>query len=171
MTFTIKGCIVKIDFYFVLVLALAAVSGTNELIYLLTFSSLHELGHLITLSVCKGKAEKLTFSYYGFALKYVDNLPRSREALVILSGPIVNLVSYLILRDDINLILFVLNMLPVFPLDGGRLFKLYFLKASKAVGIFILFIIYAFAIYLIFYNNSFSLLLIALYLTVYSLNY
>ncbi|MDD6620553.1 MAG: hypothetical protein PUE75_05630 [Eubacteriales bacterium] len=171
MTFTVKGCIVKIDFYFILVLAFAAVSGTNELIKLLSFSSLHELGHLAMLAICKGKAERLTFSYYGFALKYADNLSRNREALVIISGPIVNLFLYLILRDDINLILFVLNILPVFPLDGGRIFKLYFKKASKVVSIIILLIIYAFAIYLIFYNNSFSLLLIALYLTVYSLNY
>lgn len=171
MTFTVKGCIVKIDFYFILVLAFAAASGTNELIYLLIFSSLHELGHLVMLAVCKGKAEQLTFSYYGFALKYADSLSRNREALVILFGPLVNLVLYLILKDDINFILFILNILPVFPLDGGRIFKLYFKKASKVVSIIILLIIYAFAIYLIFYNNSFSLLLIALYLTVYSLNY
>ena len=94
MTFTVKGCIVKIDFYFILVLAFAAASGTNELIYLLTFSSLHELGHLVMLAVCNGKAEQLTFSYYGFALKYADSLSRNREALVILFGPLVNLVLY-----------------------------------------------------------------------------
>ncbi|MGN1421380.1 MAG: site-2 protease family protein [Eubacterium sp.] len=171
MTFTVKGCTFKIDFYFILVLALAAVSGTNELICLLAFSSLHELGHLIILAVCKGKAERITFSYYGFALKYEDNLPRYKETLVILSGPIVNLIFYLILKDDINLILFVLNMLPVYPLDGGRIFKLYFHRASRTVSIFILVFIYVFAIYLIAFNNSFSLLLIALYLTVYCLNY
>ncbi|MGN1329115.1 MAG: site-2 protease family protein [Eubacterium sp.] len=171
MTFVIKGCIVKVDFYFILVLAIAAVSGTDELIYLLLFSSLHELGHLMMLAICKGTAEQLTFSYYGFALKYADNLSRNKEALVILSGPFVNMILYLVLKDDINLILFLLNMLPVFPLDGGRLLKLYFHNVSKAVSIIILIVIYFLAIYLITYNNSFSLLLIALYLTVYILNY
>lgn len=171
MTFKVKGCLVKIDFYFVFVLALIAFSGSDELIYLLVFSALHELGHFSALLLCHGKAERLIFSYYGFALKYVDNLPRSREALVIIFGPFVNLLIYLILRDDINLILFTLNMLPVYPLDGGRILNLYCRKASKTVSIIVLILIYLLSIYLIVYKKSFSLLLIALYLTVYSLNY
>ncbi len=171
MFFSVKDCVVKIDFYFILVLAFAALSGTNELICLLTFSSLHELGHLVMLAVCKGKAEKITFSYYGFALKYTDNLSEVKEVFVIFSGPLVNLILYLILKDEINFILFVLNMLPIYPLDGGRILKLLFHKASKAVNIVILIFIYFLSVYLIIYKKSFSLLLIALYLTVYSLNY
>lgn len=171
MFFSVKDCVVKIDFYFILVLAFAALSGTNELICLLTFSSLREFGHLVMLAVCKGKAEKIAFSYYGFALKYADNLPKIKEVFVIFSGPLVNLILYLILKDEINLILFVLNMLPVYPLDGGRILKLLFHKASKAVNIAILIFIYFLSVYLIIYKKSFSLLLIALYLTVYSLNY
>ncbi len=170
MLFKIGGCTFKIDFLFILVLSFAALTGTDDLIYLLLFSSLHELGHLLALIICNGKPEKITFSYYGFALKYGDTLPRGREVIVALSGPAVNLILYLILKDDFNLILLFINLLPIYPLDGGRVLSLYFVKAYKVIGIFFLVLIYLLSFYLIFTVGSFSMLLIALYLTVYSLN-
>ncbi|MDD6728669.1 MAG: hypothetical protein PUE08_05555 [Eubacteriales bacterium] len=171
MSFNFKGCIIKIDFYFILVMSFCALTGADDLIRLLIFSSLHEAGHLIMLLICRGKPLSLTFSYYGFALKYKDNLPKISETLVIASGPLVNLIFYFILKDDFNLILFFINILPAFPLDGGRIVKLYFNRVSKVVTIVALIFLYALSLYLIIYCESISMLLISLYLTIYSLNY
>ena len=166
-----NGTEVRIEFYFILVLAVAAMMQSKDFLYILLFSALHELGHLILLYICGGKAQKLTFSYYGFALKYNNLISQRKEVLVLLAGPLVNLILYLFLRDDYNLILFFINILPVYPLDGGRIIKLIFHRASKAISIFILLLIYALSVYLIITYKSFSMLLIALYLTMYSLNY
>lgn len=171
MSFLIKGCTIKIDFYFIFVLAFAALSGAEDLLYLLLYCALHELGHLTMLLICGGRPKGLTFSYYGFALRYEDNLPRFREAVVIISGPLVNLLLYFVFKNDVNLILFLLNILPVYPLDGGRILKLYFHTVSRSISIGILICIYILSVYLIINSGSFSLLLIALYLTIYSLNY
>lgn len=171
MKFNICSCEVKIEFSFLLMISFALAFGADDIINLLLFSSLHEIGHLILLLLCKKKANKLTFSFYGLALKYDDNLTKFQETLVLLFGPIVNLVFYVILKDDINLILFLLNMLPIYPLDGGRIFNLYFSKATKIISFILLFFVYVLAIYLLVYYKSFSLILIAVYLTIYSVYY
>lgn len=171
MSFKLRGCVIKIDYLFILVLTAAALSGSRDLLQVLAFSSLHELGHLTALFICGGKPSSLTLSYYGFALRYDSVLSRAQETAVLLCGPAVNLLIYAFLRDDINLILLFINLLPIYPLDGGRILKLYFFKASRFVSIFFLISVYALSLWLVIDGGSFSMLLIALYLTVYSLNY
>ncbi|MDE6470513.1 MAG: hypothetical protein K2L19_05785, partial [Eubacterium sp.] len=62
MRFFIGNCEFRIEFSFILVLCFATMLGANELLYLLLLSGLHELGHLIVLAVCGGRADTLTFS-------------------------------------------------------------------------------------------------------------
>lgn len=145
--------------------------GANELLYLLLFSALHELGHLIVLAICGGKADSLTFSFYGLALKYSSRLSRLKEFFVLLAGPLVNLILYFIIRDDINLILFAINILPVYPLDGGRILRLFSYRVSVIVSKIFLILIVILSVWLIVEFKSFSMLLIAVYLAVYSIMY
>ncbi|MCM1285214.1 MAG: hypothetical protein NC213_06700 [Acetobacter sp.] len=171
MNFTVFGCKIKIDFLFVLLLSLSALFSAYSILYLLLFSFLHEMGHLLALYIFGGKADSLIFSYYGAALKYQSKLPRAKEFIVLLCGPIVNLIFYLLIRDDINLVLFILNMLPIYPLDAGRIINLYSFNLSKKLGFVFLFLISIFAVYLLIVYKSFSMLLIVVYLIIYSINY
>lgn len=158
-----------IEYSFFLLLSFALLLGAKDIAYLLLFSSLHELGHIIALLCVGGRIDKLTLSFYGLALRYSSALSSIKELLVIISGPIVNLILYIILKDDINLLLFALNILPVYPLDGGRIFRICMPKASKPVSVITLIIIIAFSIYSLIFYHSFSLILISLYLLAYSL--
>lgn len=171
MSFLLFGCRVKIEFSFILMLCFAIVLGADSIAYLLLFSAFHELGHLAVLLAFGGKAESLTFSFYGLALKYETKLGRFAETLVILAGPLVNLILYLILRDDINLLLFFVNMLPVYPIDFGRVVKLYFPAFSKVISIVFLVFLSIFSVYLIIVYKSFSLIFITCYLIIYSVLY
>ena len=99
MHFRIKKCDIFIDYAFILVLSLAAVFNSKQVIYLLLFSALHEIGHLTALLICKEKPYKIHLSYYGFAIRYTDDLPRFKECIVLLCGPLVNLVLYLFFKD------------------------------------------------------------------------
>ena len=171
LQFSLFGCKIKIDFVFVLLLSFAALFNANDLLYMLLFSFLHEMGHLAALMAAGGKADAVILSYYGAALKYESRLSRNLETVVLLSGPLVKLILYLILKDDINLILFSLNILPIYPLDGGRIISLYLFKHSKAVGLVFLSMITFLGLYLAFFSKSFSLLLIAVYLIIYTINY
>jgi len=151
-------------------LSFAAFFGAKDLLYVLLFSALHELGHLLMLVLFKGSADSLKFSYYGLALKYESRLSAVKEFFVIFAGPAVNIALYSILRDDINLLLFFVNILPVYPLDGGRMLRLFSVRISKAVSSITLIAVYILSFYLLFRFHSFSLILIAVYLTVFSIN-
>lgn len=72
-------------------------------------------------------------SFYGMALRY-DRVPdRRRETAVLFGGPVVNLILWVLLRNPANGALFLLNMLPIFPLDGGRLAALWLPQRLAAV--------------------------------------
>lgn len=170
VSFYIGKCNVVIGYSFVLMLSIAALFDASQLIFVLLFSVLHEFGHLIALLLLKGYPDVLRFSFYGFALKYSCCLSRAKESIVLLSGPAMNLVLYLILKDDYNLILFILNMLPVYPLDGGRVIYLFSKKLSKVLSMIFFILIFIVSIYLIIFYDSFSLFLICIYLFVFCIN-
>lgn len=171
VSFYIKRCRVTVDFSFILILSFALLLEVDNIIYLILFSILHELGHLLSLKICGGNADSLTLSFYGLALKYSNTLSRNKELIIIASGPMVNLLLYLVLRDNINLALFVLNMLPIFPLDGGRLVMLFSYKLSVALSRVFTILIFVVSIIMVVKYKSFSLLLISIYLVAYSIMY
>lgn len=170
MNITLRGCKINLDFSFVLMLCFACIAGAGDMIYLILFSSLHEVGHLIALLLHNGKPCLIKLSFYGFAIKYESKIGTLAEAVVLFSGPAVNAVCYLVLRDNINLALLFLNIIPIYPLDGGRILGLFFPKTARYIGVILLALLHALAIYLLIFCKSFSLLLVALYLTVYSIN-
>lgn len=152
-------------------LSFGIILGAEDIASLLLFSSLHELGHFAALMICGGRADSLTFSFYGLALKYSTVLSTGKETLVLIAGPLVNLALYLVLRDDINLLLFVINMMPIYPIDLGRIIRLYNYKISKILGVITLIILVALSLFLLIFYKSFSLIFIVCYLIVYSINY
>ena len=145
--------------------------NSKQVIYLLLFSALHEIGHLTALLICKEKPYKIHLSYYGFAIRYTDDLPRFKECIVLLCGPLVNLVLYLFFKDNINLILFLLNCLPVYPLDIGRIVRLFSIKASRILSVITVILICILCVYMLIYNKSYSLIFVTIYLIIYSINY
>lgn len=171
MELEILGCRIKIEFTFFLMLSFAALLNAEDIMQLLLFASLHELGHLVCLVLFGGRPYALTLSFYGLALRYDSQLNRARETVVLLAGPAVNLLFYIILGDDINLLLFLLNMQPIYPLDFGRVLRLYFPRLSAAVSIIFLLLLAAAALYLIIFYKSFSLIFIVCYLLVYTVFY
>lgn len=158
-----------LEYSFLLMLSFAIIFGAEDIGYLLLFSSLHEIGHIAALMLVGGKVSRLTLSFYGLALKYDTKLSNIREIIVILFGPLVNLILYIILKDDINLILFALNILPIYPLDGGRIIKILLPDASRIISIVSLIIVTVFSVYLIIVYHSFSMILISVYLLAYSI--
>lgn len=152
-------------------LSFAVLLGAESIIDLLIYSALHESGHFFVLLICGGKPDSLKLSYYGLALKYSTPLSKTKECLVLLAGPFVNLVLYLLLKNEINLLLFVLNMLPVYPIDFGRVIRLFSYRLSKVLGCITLALLIPLAVYMFVVYKSFSLIFIVCYLIIYSFNY
>jgi len=168
MVFYVNGCRIKIEFSFLLIIAFSILLKTENLIYLILFASLHETGHITALLLFGKKPESITFSYFGIALKHRAQLSRNEELIFLLSGVLINLFFVLInVHSEINLSLFIINTLPVYPLDGGRALSLFvdykILKTVSSVTVFILVIISVLTM-------NFSLMLISAYIIAYSFN-
>lgn len=169
MKLRIYGFDFVIEYSFLLLISFAVLLNAKDLEHLLLFSALHEIGHITALTILGGRIDRLTLSFYGLALKYSTELSALKEFFVVISGPLVNYLLFLLFGDEINLLLFVINVLPVYPLDGGRVAKILLPNAYKYVSAASLLISLIFSIYLLMTYHSFSLVLIFCYLLVYNI--
>lgn len=169
MNFTIHKTKISIDFSFFLLLSFAVFYGYKNAVLIVLFSSLHELGHLLCLILIKAYPQRIIVSFYGISMKYNNKISKFYELLVIIYGPAVNLILYLILKDDINLALLIINLYPVLPLDGGRIVYLLSEKVSKVITIIFLILLTTISIYLFIFYQIFSVMLITVYLIIFNL--
>ncbi|MDE6412539.1 MAG: hypothetical protein K2K42_01385 [Eubacterium sp.] len=160
----------KLDFSFLILLSFAVFYGYKNTVDIILFSLAHEIGHIAALLLFKVKPDLIKVSFYGIGLKYKNNLSKTKEFIVLLCGPLVNLIFFLILKDEINLILLLINIFPALPLDGGRVIKLITPKYSKAISLFFIIILSCFSAYLFIEYHIFSLVLISIYLIAFNLN-
>lgn len=127
--FKVSGIPVSISLWFLLLLPL---TGFNLPLVISIFIAVlgHELGHALT-------AKKLGYGSYGINIGFfagtaqVDsNMHPIDNIKVVTAGPLVNLALGLLTINFglehftyVNLFLFIFNILPVYPMDGGHLLK------------------------------------------------
>ena len=116
-------------------------------IIMIIFAIIHELGHLICGLIIGLKPEKLELMPTGLAISFktnVDyynkkigrgNLFNFKKIIVAIAGPLTNLLMVVIfsfINIDYNLklmiiysnwLMFFFNLLPIYPLDGGRIIQ------------------------------------------------
>lgn len=164
---------------------------------IMIFAFIHELGHLIAGLLLKMKPEKLEIMPFGITISFKintkdynkriknGNLLEIKKIMVALAGPLTNLIIIIIamnLNLDIingliiiytNTLLMIFNLLPIFPLDGGRIVKgiLYIIFGKRKseeytndISIISTIIITAISSILILYIKNIALFLIILYL-------
>lgn len=112
---------------------------------MLLFAILHELGHLLAGIILKMKPEKIELTPFGLSISFQygveeynkkikkANLLALKKIGIAIAGPITNIIiiivaSYLkigIITKAIilytNLLIIIFNLLPIYPLDGGRI--------------------------------------------------
>ena len=102
----------------------------------LTACAVHEGGHLLALKLLGGAVDRVRVTLTGaeIRLRGMCRLSYPREAMSVLAGPGANLLLAAACAGPMpalaggSLILGLFNLLPIWPLDGGRL--VYFLLAS-----------------------------------------
>lgn len=111
------------------------------------FSLIHELGHLLIGLLLKMKPESLEIMPYGLSVSFrinskdisknigKANLLEIKTIIIALAGPIVSFILtilylkikplYISQQDAIyaNILISLFNLIPIYPLDGGRMIK------------------------------------------------
>lgn len=149
----------------------------------------HELGHSFTASGAGYRLNKITLMPFGAVVSgNIDGLKFSDEIKIALSGPFINLaiglffvavwwifpISYAFtdIVAEANFSMALVNFLPVFPLDGGRIISAYLsekigekraLKICGVIGLIISVLLIAGFIVTVFNEINFSLLFFALF--------
>lgn len=114
---------------------------------IMIFAFIHELGHLFAGILTGMRPEKLEIKPYGVRVSFKlfpkdynvkigkGNKLETKKILVALAGPITNLLIILVtsnLQIEIftklmiiysNILIFIFNLIPIYPLDGGRILK------------------------------------------------
>lgn len=133
--------------------------------YIMIFAFIHEIGHLITGLLMGMKPEKLEIMPFGISVSFKikpqeynkkikkGNYLEIKKIIVAIAGPLTNFViiaiaskikmgitQYLMITYT-NFLIMIFNLLPIYPLDGGRILKsilhIYFgkRKAEKYINI------------------------------------
>lgn len=136
------------------------------------FSSIivvHELGHIIGALVFKWKIDKIILLPFGGITIFKENIDKSlkEEFIIAILGPLFQLIFYLIYKNNLtfsyyNVIILLFNLLPIYPLDGSKIFNILFniffpYKLSHILSIALSFI---FIILIIIYKIDLSIILI-----------
>lgn len=123
-------------FFFVLVLYLLPLKWV---LAWLTAAGVHELGHFLTLRLCKVRVHSLALRMSGAKME-TDGMDWWVEALSAIAGPL-SALALLLFRKHLPCtavcvyVQSLYNLLPLYPLDGGRVLRCLrerFLNRQKA---------------------------------------
>ena len=192
----------RIDLKIIIFLIVFYLSNQIE-IYLMVmgFALLHELAHLIIGMILGFKPQEIELMPFGFYITLIpkvedynkhilkSNMVGLKYIFVALVGPLLNLILIIILgytnlrfKQEMiyaNLILLILNLIPIYPLDGGRIFQSIFRiflgkkTADKSINILnnicIILLTIAASIAILYFKNI-AILFILIYLWILVIN-
>ena len=115
-----------------LLLALAYfLDGSGAVSALVPAALVHELGHVLALRLCRRRLTGFSLTLGGAALDYAPRLEGAQAALCALSGPLFGGVyavcacslggGFWRMSGTLSFLLSGFNLLPILPLDGGRI--------------------------------------------------
>jgi len=192
MNFKIGRVRIKISFLFFAMLTLLFAVDKNAIALIAVISAaLHEFGHIIALYFFKSQPEEIAFGVFGIRIQQNKRLlSEFKEAVVVCCGPLVNVILFIlffianfVFKKEwlmticaVNLVIGVFNLLPIFPLDGGRilfyLLGLFFgekivLRIMRVICCVILCVLICFGIFLLAETGlNFSLIATGIYLCI-----
>lgn len=127
----------------IVVLFAVATAHFMELCLLLLIIFVHEMGHAVAASFFSWRIKKISFLPFGGVAEIDEhgNRPLKEEAIVTLAGPLQHIwligAGYLLNEMNIispelydlfvqyNLMVLIFNLLPIWPLDGGKIVFLF----------------------------------------------
>lgn len=131
---------IKVNLQIFLFIIIFALTHQIEIYgWIMLFAFIHELGHMFAGIVLKLKPKSLSFMPFGISITFetyeYKKLVEIKKILIAIAGPLTNLIiciiavffninlatKALIIYSNILIALF--NLIPIYPLDGGRILK------------------------------------------------
>ena len=177
----------RIDLKILFFLSLFLITGQIKIyLIIMTFAFLHEIVHILIGTILGFRLQEFELMPFGFCARLKPNIKdykikksniiEIKKVIIAISGPFLNFLLTIFLKDIFaysNLIIFILNLIPIYPLDGGRivksLCKIFFenKKTDKVVNLLANIIIILLTIIgsiLILYLKNIAIVLILIYL-------
>ena len=135
---------IKLNLYIFLFLVLFLITNQIEVYALvMIFALIHEIAHLICGIILGFKPDTLRIMPLGFSIEFDTNIEdynqkilksniiAVKKIIIALAGPLINLLIVILgvilnINSNIiyaNFLLFIFNLIPIYPLDGGRIVK------------------------------------------------
>lgn len=131
---------IRVDISTYVIVLLSFLAGYFEYTFLtIIIIIVHEMGHFLTGYFLKLKVKEISLFMFGGVTIFDEdlNLNIFKELLVVVMGPVVQMLFYMLVYylytkgfvsvntmkkvSTINLILLEFNLLPILPLDGGKI--------------------------------------------------
>ncbi len=141
---------IRIHPFTYIVLLVSLITGHfKELLVFLSIIIIHELGHIIGGVIYKWHIDRVIIMPFGCLTIFSEylNKPLKEEFIICILGPLFQFIYFIIFKDFkdyfnyYNYGLFIFNMLPIYPLDGYKIFNIilsFFIPYKKVLIITLL---------------------------------
>ena len=169
---------IKIHFYLFAFISYMFLINKLELFLLFYIAILiHEIAHIVVALLLKVNVKELLLMPFGVCAIYCDRISSKKEILISIAGPLMSLIIFLFSKDilikNINLLIMMFNLIPIYPLDGGRILKNFLkvkygynkgIKITQVISDFFIVGIFVLSIIFIMYLKNFYLFFLILYI-------
>ncbi len=161
--------------YYLFLLIIILTANIRSFIEFNILILVHELGHVITALLFKWNINKIVILPYGMITFFKNNLskPIYQELLILIMGPLVQVIFNIYFNSPYSNIILFINLLPIYPLDGSKLFFLLLNKVTTYYlsYIYIFLVSFITIIFVFLHYHSFLIILMVIYLLYHLINY
>ena len=128
--------VIKIHIYLFLMMAYMYACGMLDVFFTYyVFVSMHEMAHILVAILCRVDVPEITLLPIGINAKYEGEISSKKEFFISLAGPLASFLFFYVISNPLyamfNLIIGLINLIPIMPFDGGKILCSFIKKEKR----------------------------------------